>query len=420
MKPVLKIFFLYLLSVSFASGSGDVAGLADWAKSDLQTARENFSKAESARGSERKKLSAELSALGEKLASLQKRIDELEQLKRKAENTGRLLQYKESRAKEMAYALSACAGSDDIPGSLSNFSSFAEKIMARETSKILSPELPQKCDVSDLRGDILSGESFRVGAFRYFVSGDRAGFLSADSVLYGEDWGRDIRNFFEGKSDAIPADLSGGELYKRERSGGGIASDIARGGVWMWPIAFFGLISLGVCVLKAFSFSRLRRAPDGTVKRICTALDSGDEGRALKLSESLGEPYSDMLSELIKSRGLGQATLEELSYEYMLRAGDRLFSKLSILSVSAAVSPLFGLLGTVTGIIKTFGGLSTYGAEQARAISAGISEALITTEYGLVVAIPAFVAHVLFSRRAKAIISDMEKIASGFLGALEK
>ena len=99
----------------------------------------------------------------------------------------------------------------------------------------------------------------------------------------------------------------------------------------------------------------------------------------------------------------------------MLSAGEKLFSGLSVLSVSAAVAPLLGLLGTVTGIIKTFGDLSFSGAGQAEFISAGISEALITTEYGLVVAIPAYVAHAIFSRRAKSVLSDMEKIASSYL-----
>lgn len=82
--------------------------------------------------------------------------------------------------------------------------------------------------------------------------------------------------------------------------------------------------------------------------------------------------------------------------------------------MTAAVAPLFGLLGTVTGIIKTFGDLSFRGSAQAQLISEGISEALITTEYGLIVAIPAFVAHALFSRRAKAVLSDMEKWLQAF------
>ena len=103
-----------------------------------------------------------------------------------------------------------------------------------------------------------------------------------------------------------------------------------------------------------------------------------------------------------------------------MSAEGRLFSGLSVLSVAAAVAPLFGLLGTVTGIIKTFSDLAERGAERAQFISAGIGEALITTEYGLIVAIPAFVLHAVLSRRARGVVADMEKIAADFAAADKK
>ena len=73
-------------------------------------------------------------------------------------------------------------------------------------------------------------------------------------------------------------------------------------------------------------------------------------------------------------------------------------SSLSVPSITATVSPLLGLLGTVSGIIKTFADLSA-NSSQAGDISDGIGEALITTEYGLIVAIPALIANALISRR---------------------
>lgn len=184
----------------------------------------------------------------------------------------------------------------------------------------------------------------------------------------------------------------------------------------MWPIMFFGFLSIIICALKIARFSRIKRAPKDALAKIFESLDRGDEPHALKYVEKLGFPYAGFLSSLIKSRNLNSGMLEEVSYEYMLVAGEKLFGKLSVLSVTAAVAPLFGLLGTVTGIIKTFGDLSAVGAQHARLISSGISEALITTEYGLIVAIPAFVAHALLSRRAKSVLADMEKLAAGFIG----
>lgn len=261
----------------------------------------------------------------------------------------------------------------------------------------------------------IAGKMFRVGAFEYFVSSTRAGFLDSSGVLYGEKFAPEIRAFFAGESNVLPADVSGGAIFAADRNARDIFEEISLGGIWMYPILFLGFLSAAVFAYKLAYFARVRRAPEGIARRVKELLARSDEDGALEAARSAGYPYSRLLLDLARSRGLPRAALEEVSYESMLEAGERLFSGLSVLSVSAAVAPLLGLLGTVTGIIKTFGDLSFSGAGQAQFISAGISEALITTEYGLVVAIPAYVAHAVFSRRAKSVLSDMEKLASSYL-----
>ena len=261
----------------------------------------------------------------------------------------------------------------------------------------------------------IAGKMFRVGAFEYFVSPTRAGFLDSSGVLYGEKFAPEIRAFFAGESNVLPADVSGGAIFAADRNARDIFEEISLGGIWMYPILFLGFLSAAVFAYKLAYFARVRRAPEGIARRVKELLARSDEDGALEAARSAGYPYSRLLLDLARSRGLPRAALEEVSYEAMLEAGERLFSGLSVLSVSAAVAPLLGLLGTVTGIIKTFGDLSFSGAGQAQFISAGISEALITTEYGLVVAIPAYVAHAVFSRRAKSVLSDMEKLASSYL-----
>ena len=261
----------------------------------------------------------------------------------------------------------------------------------------------------------IAGRMFRVGAFEYFVSPTRAGFLDSSGVLYGEKFAPEIRAFFAGESNVLPADVSGGAIFAADRNARDIFEEISLGGIWMYPILFLGFLSAAVFAYKLAYFARVRRAPEGIARRVKELLARSDEDGALEAARSAGYPYSRLLLDLARSRGLPRAALEEVSYESMLEAGERLFSGLSVLSVSAAVAPLLGLLGTVTGIIKTFGDLSFSGAGQAQFISAGISEALITTEYGLVVAIPAYVAHAVFSRRAKSVLSDMEKLASSYL-----
>ena len=102
---------------------------------------------------------------------------------------------------------------------------------------------------------------------------------------------------------------------------------------------------------------------------------------------------------------------EEIMYETMLETQPRLERFLPLIAITAATAPLLGLLGTVTGMINTFKLITLFGTGDAKSLSSGISEALITTEFGLIVAIPALILHALLSRKCQAILAAMEKYA---------
>ena len=224
--------------------------------------------------------------------------------------------------------------------------------------------------------------------------------------------------FESGLSNFYPVDLSLGKTTSKEKQS--LKEHFIAGGIWMWPILIFGACSLLMAILKVVQFSRIKSVPENSIEKIFSALSSGDEKSAKNIAIKIGNPYSPMLQKLIEDKSLSSELLEEISYEYMLREGERVYRGLSILSITATISPLLGLLGTVTGIIKIFSNLSAFGAGNANLLSGGISEALITTEFGLIVAIPAFVVHALANRKAKRILSDMEKLAAGFLSANSK
>ena len=88
--------------------------------------------------------------------------------------------------------------------------------------------------------------------------------------------------------------------------------------------------------------------------------------------------------------------------------------------LTAATAPLLGLLGTVTGIIKTFKLMEVFGAGDPKPLISGISEALITTELGLVLAIPALIAHALLSRRVAGVLARLEKLSIAFVNGLSR
>jgi biopolymer transport protein ExbB len=102
--------------------------------------------------------------------------------------------------------------------------------------------------------------------------------------------------------------------------------------------------------------------------------------------------------------------MEETMFEKVLDAKVRLNSWIPFVKIAAAVEPLFGLLGTVTGMINTFKLITVFGTQDASTFSSGIAEALITTEWGLITAIPCLLMAAFLARKARAVIDDMEKL----------
>ena len=99
--------------------------------------------------------------------------------------------------------------------------------------------------------------------------------------------------------------------------------------------------------------------------------------------------------------------MKEILFEKILEAQPRLERFLPFIAVTAAASPLLGLLGTVTGMITTFSQIRISGNSDINSLASGISEALVTTKFGLIAAIPALVLHALLSRRVQGLLAGM-------------
>jgi len=108
-------------------------------------------------------------------------------------------------------------------------------------------------------------------------------------------------------------------------------------------------------------------------------------------------------------------TLELKLNEAILRERPGIEAWLNALKIIAAVGPLLGLLGTVTGMILTFQGIALYGAGDVGGMAGGISQALITTVWGLIVAIPTILLHTLVNSQAMRIIHILDEQAAGIV-----
>ncbi|MEM6484726.1 MAG: MotA/TolQ/ExbB proton channel family protein [Pseudomonadota bacterium] len=131
------------------------------------------------------------------------------------------------------------------------------------------------------------------------------------------------------------------------------------------------------------------------------AMDNNPLGRVLKVHED--NPSMDL------------ETLELKMAEGVMRETPKLESGLTLLKIIAAVAPLMGLLGTVTGMIITFQAITIFGAGDPKAMAGGISSALVTTVLGLLVAIPTVLLHTLVNGRAQRIIHVLNEQATGIV-----
>jgi biopolymer transport protein ExbB len=122
----------------------------------------------------------------------------------------------------------------------------------------------------------------------------------------------------------------------------------------------------------------------------------------------------------VEHLGEPRELIEEIMYETVLTTRLKVNRLLPFIAICAASAPLLGLLGTVTGIINTFKIITEFGTGDVKNLSGGISEALITTKFGLIVAIPSLLLHAFLSRKARNVIGEMERAAVAFVNQVSR
>jgi biopolymer transport protein ExbB len=179
-------------------------------------------------------------------------------------------------------------------------------------------------------------------------------------------------------------------LTERWHQGGVVGYVITAVGALAMLIAVWRLIVLTLEDVKVNSQLKTKKANS-----------NNSLGRVLKVHED--NPTMD------------PETLELKLSEAILKETPRLENSLNLLKIIAAVAPLLGLLGTVTGMIITFQAITIFGAGDPKAMAGGISGALVTTVLGLVVAIPTVLLHTFVSGRAKKIIHVLDQQTTGII-----
>ena len=181
------------------------------------------------------------------------------------------------------------------------------------------------------------------------------------------------------------------------------------GGPVMWPLLAFSILGLAFTIERAVALRRARINVNEFLAKVRKALIVNRSIRdAIKICEQYQGPVASIMKAGLLKYGQPKEDVEKTIENAAFYEMSRLERGLLVLATTANVAPLLGFLGTVTGMIKSFDALAKAGLSNPGLVAAGISEALITTAAGLMIAIPVQLAYNFFISRINKFVRDIE------------
>ncbi len=309
-----------------------------------------------------------------------------------------------------------------------------------EMTRVYFDEIKRSGNVGLVRAEYIGrdgenhmGEILTLGKFTaVYRAEDETGFLNyspksrkffALSNLPSGGIQNNLKDYIDGKIEEITIDISGGAALRQISHQTSFIEHIRAGGPIVWPILLIAVAALGIVVYKILFLKKVHGQTGKIMSRVNDLAARGDwKGCEDIVSKHKGRkmPVIQVITDGLEAREEDRETLESVLQESILREMPRVEKGLSVLAVFGAVAPLLGLLGTVTGMIDTFRVITLFGTGDPKLMSGGISEALVTTELGLAVAIPIMLFHTYLSRRSEHIIGEMEEKAVYLTNTIQK
>ena len=195
---------------------------------------------------------------------------------------------------------------------------------------------------------------------------------------------------------------------------------VKAGGIVMVPIIFCSILAVAITLERLWTLRRQRVSPAELTDKVWQWVENRTltdrQIAALQAHSPLGRILAAGLANRNRDRSVMIGAIEDAG-RHVVHDLERFLGPLGTI---AAISPLLGLLGTVTGMIRTFKAITVSGIGNPTAMAGGIAEALITTAAGLIVAIPALVAYRYLRGRVDALVIKMEKESIKLVQAIDR
>jgi len=189
----------------------------------------------------------------------------------------------------------------------------------------------------------------------------------------------------------------------------------AAGGWFMWPLLICSITIISISIERFWMLQERLVSPSGLDKQVKNLIDrdllDDYQERAVADISSLG----DLLITVYKYKELSRDLLESKLEEKSIEIKYKLERNLSMLGVVSTISPLLGLLGTVVGMITVFSTFQSSGAASPDLLASGISQALITTAFGLMIAVPGLILHRHFEQQVNKLMILLQSKTSSFI-----
>ncbi len=230
-----------------------------------------------------------------------------------------------------------------------------------------------------------------------------------------------ISSYLKGLNDDVYMDISKGRAIRQLTHQLSLTEQVPKGGAIVWPILAILGLALLILIERFFFFAMRRVNAEKLMALIREKIIAEDWDSCKKMLENKKKKLiPKILLTAIAMKDKTRPEMENALQEAILGEIPAIERFLSTLGMLAAIAPLLGLLGTVTGMINTFNVITYYGTGDPKMMSGGISEALVTTMLGLSVAIPIMLAHTLLSRRVETQISRMEEKSVAIVNMIYK
>ena len=446
-----------MLAAATVVGAPDFDSVSSKAKRDLDAALAELAAVQKQISEEKIPLSRQMNAAEESVLEKRKELDQRERdqanqmvdlgvLKKQVEGRTKQVEYLSGLFNEFATAVESRLHDAE----LKRYENTIRAAQAAGDNKELEPveSLEQQAAVLGLAldriGGLLGGEVFEGKAVvggtiengKFAVFGPVAVFSADTTPIAGtaklnlnDEWltvsvppeGMDegVKAILQSSSGALPVDTTMGDADKIASTKETFYEHAAKGGPTMIPLLGLGVLAVLIGIFKYFQIGFIRLARPRDIQIIVDRVNQRNNKGAIEHASRIRGPVGEMLHVAIEHANEKKEYIEEVLYEKMLKVRPRLESYLSVVAIAAATAPLLGLLGTVTGMINTFKVISVFGTGDPKTLSGGISEALVTTEFGLIVAIPALLIHAVISRKAKGVMGAMEQISVAFINGVD-